>query len=462
MMNNYDPLERPFEETIKAQFYGQQVSLVIVDDDPTGTQTAHDVPVLGAWSEEAFIYEFNLKTPLFFVLANTRSLPREEATSRAMEIGQNLLNASTKTGRKFVIVSRSDSTLRGYFPSEVSALSQSAGMGNMPVLLIPAFFEGGRITENNVHYILEGETKTPVSETVFAQDKSFGYVNSDLTKWIEEKTGGSIKQQDVKSLTLADIHAGVEVISERLNALKPNDIMVINSRSYRDLEMTCLAIHALIKEGRGFNFRTAASFVSAFAGIAAKPWQPNNASGATIGGLTIVGSYVKKSTSQLEHLLEKDGISSFAISVDTIINDSGAPETNLNFLVENIARELHKGIDVVVYTSRELISGANAEESLAIGEKVTDFLVQLVAGIHVQPAFIIAKGGITSNDLAVKGLGMKRAIVLGQVIPGVPVWQLGKETKFPETPYVVFPGNVGDEMSLARVYDLFTENQTGA
>jgi uncharacterized protein YgbK (DUF1537 family) len=244
--------------------------------------------------------------------------------------------------------------------------------------------------------------------------------------------------------------------------LKPNDIMVINSRSYRDLEMTCLAIHALIKEGRGFNFRTAASFVSAFAGIAAKPWQPNNASGATIGGLTIVGSYVKKSTSQLEHLLEKDGISSFAISVDTIINDSGAPETNLNFLVENIARELHKGIDVVVYTSRELISGANAEESLAIGEKVTDFLVQLVAGIHVQPAFIIAKGGITSNDLAVKGLGMKRAIVLGQVIPGVPVWQLGKETKFPETPYVVFPGNVGDEMSLARVYDLFTENQTGA
>lgn len=460
-MDKYDSLERPFEGRIRTLFYEQQLSLVIVDDDPTGTQTAHDVPVLGDWSEDAFIHEFNLKTPLFFVLANTRSLPKEEATYRATEIGQNLRNASLKTGRKFMFVSRSDSTLRGYFPTEVIALSQSAGMANLPILLTPTFFEGGRVTENNVHYIMEGETKIPVSETVFAQDKSFGYANSDLTKWIEEKSGGNIKQQDVKTLSLEEIHAGVEVISERLNALQPNDIMVINSKTYRDLEMTCLAIHALIKAGKGFNFRTAASFVSAFAGIAAKPWKPNNVSGATKGGLTIVGSYVKKSTSQLELLLEKEGISSFPISVDTVINDADATETYMNVLVDKIENELQKGIDVVVYTSRELISGVNAEESLAIGEKVTDFLVQLVATINFQPAYIIAKGGITSNDIAVKGLGMKRAIVLGQVIPGVPVWQLGEETRFPETPYVVFPGNVGDEKSLARVYDLFTENQTG-
>jgi uncharacterized protein YgbK (DUF1537 family) len=361
-----------------------------------------------------------------------------------------------------MIVSRSDSTLRGYFPSEVIALSQSAGIGNMPVLLTPAFFEGGRITENNVHYIMEGEKKIPVSETVFAQDKSFGYVNSDLTKWIEEKSQGSIKQQDVKSLSLTDIHAGVEVISERLHALQPNDIMVINSTSYRDLEMTCLAIHALIKEGKGFNFRTGASFVSAFAGIAAKPWKPINNHGAKVGGLTIVGSYVKKSTSQLEHLLEKEGITSFPISVETIVTDTEGRSIYLHNLIENIINELEKGIDVVVYTSRELISGANAEESLAIGEQVTDFLVKLVANINFQPAYIIAKGGITSNDIAVKGLGMKRAIVLGQVIPGVPVWQLGEETRFPDMPYVVFPGNVGDEKSLALVYDLFTENQKGA
>lgn len=462
MMEKYDPLERPLEGRIKTLFHEQQMSLVIVDDDPTGTQTAHDVPVLGDWSADAFIHEFNLKTPLFFVLANTRSLPKEEATSRATEIGRNLRIASLETGRKFMIVSRSDSTLRGYFPSEVIALSQSAGIGNMPVLLTPAFFEGGRITENNVHYIMEGEKKIPVAETVFAQDKSFGYVNSDLTKWIEEKSQGSIKQQDVKSLSLADIHAGVEVISERLNALQPNDIMVINSTSYRDLEMTCLAIHALIKEGKGFNFRTGASFVSAFAGIAAKPWKPTNNHGAKVGGLTIVGSYVKKSTSQLEHLLEKEGITSFPISVETIIIDTEGRSIYLHNLIENIINELEKGIDVVVYTSRELISGANADESLAIGEQVTDFLVKLVANINFQPAYIIAKGGITSNDIAVKGLGMKRAIVLGQVIPGVPVWQLGEETRFPDMPYVVFPGNVGDEKSLALVYDLFTENQEGA
>jgi uncharacterized protein YgbK (DUF1537 family) len=33
--------------------------------------------------------------------------------------------------------------------------------------------------------------------------------------------------------------------------------------------------------------------------------------------------------------------------------------------------------------------------------------------------------------------------VLGQILPGVPVWELGPETKCTGLPYVVFPGNVG-------------------
>lgn len=458
-MRNSDPLERPFEEKIRTLFHRQQMSLVIVDDDPTGTQTAHDVPVLGIWTTEAFVQEFSLKTPLFFVLANTRSLPLQEATDRANEIGENLREASLKTGRKFMIVSRSDSTLRGYFPSEVFALSRSAGLGGFPVLLAPAFFEGGRITENNVHYIVEGEKKIPVSETVFAQDKSFGYSNSDLTKWVEEKSGGAIAHQDVKSLSIADIRAGSEAISNRLTTLQPDDVLIINCQSYTDLEGTCLALHQLILEGKSFNFRTGASFVAAFAGIKAKPWIPSAASKVAGGGLIIVGSYVKKSTLQLENLLKIPDIEGVPVSVENIVSDSVPEQVNHRLFLEEIQRHLQRGTNVVVYTSRELISGANPTESLSIGEKVTDFLVQLVADLPAQPAFIIAKGGITSNDIAVKGLRMKRAIVLGQVIPGVPVWELGEETKFPSMPYVVFPGNVGDDGSLAHVYQLFTENQ---
>jgi len=454
-----NPLTRPFKDEIRSLFFDQHLSLVIVDDDPTGTQTAHGVPVLGHWTMEAFINEFKSKTPLFFVLANTRSLTQRKATERAREIGQNLLKAAERTGRRFLVISRSDSTLRGYFPSEVEALSEGAGLGNLPTLLIPAFFEGGRITEENVHYIVEKGDKIPVSETVFAKDKSFGYVNADLTKWVEEKTSGRIGHEAVKSLSIADIERGEEAIFDRLDALGEDDVMVINNTTYRHLEKTCMVLHWLIKKGKAFNFRTAASFVSAFSGMGPLSWHPQNSSSSSgLGGLIIVGSYVKKSTSQLEHLLKKQGIKAIPISVEKIIATEISNEAYLEEMVLNIETCLISGIHAVVYTSRNLISGDSPEESLAIGEKVTGFLVNLVRNIHVQPAFFIAKGGITSNDIAVKGLHMKKGMVLGQIIAGVPVWEMGEETRFPGMPYVVYPGNVGDAESLAGVYDLFTAN----
>lgn len=65
--------------------------------------------------------------------------------------------------------------------------------------------------------------------------------------------------------------------------------------------------------------------------------------------------------------------------------------------------------------------------------------------------FIVAKGGITSSDLASKALSAKKATVLGPVIPGVPLWKMDEESRFPGIRYVVFPGNVGDETALAEV-----------
>jgi uncharacterized protein YgbK (DUF1537 family) len=81
---------------------------------------------------------------------------------------------------------------------------------------------------------------------------------------------------------------------------------------------------------------------------------------------------------------------------------------------------------------------------------VSAFLVTIIQGLTVRPAFIVAKGGITSIDLATKGLGLDKALILGQVIPGVPVWQMDQKSKFPGLIYVVFPGNVGDHTALAQ------------
>jgi uncharacterized protein YgbK (DUF1537 family) len=70
---------------------------------------------------------------------------------------------------------------------------------------------------------------------------------------------------------------------------------------------------------------------------------------------------------------------------------------------------------------------------------------------------VVAKGGITSHDVAVHGLGMRRADVVGQLFPGMvsvlrPVEAADEAIA---VPYVVFAGNVGDDNTLADLVDLF-------
>jgi uncharacterized protein YgbK (DUF1537 family) len=132
----------------------------------------------------------------------------------------------------------------------------------------------------------------------------------------------------------------------------------------------------------------------------------------------------------------------------------GEPDLVSN-LVRQVDQHLVHGRDVVVYTSRDLVLGADAESSLALSRRVSDALVTLVQSMTVSPSFFVAKGGITSSDLATKGLGVRRAMVLGPILPGVPVWETGGDTKFPEIPYIVFPGNVGGAKSLLEVVQIF-------
>ena len=75
--------------------------------------------------------------------------------------------------------------------------------------------------------------------------------------------------------------------------------------------------------------------------------------------------------------------------------------------------------------------------------------------IHI---FIIA-GGITSSDVGTKALAVKKANVLGQIKPGIPVWQTGEESKFPMTPYVIFPGNVGEITTLREAVEVLTSDR---
>jgi uncharacterized protein YgbK (DUF1537 family) len=163
---------------------------------------------------------------------------------------------------------------------------------------------------------------------------------------------------------------------------------------------------------------------------------------------------VPKTTTQLEALLRNESLERVEISVEGILDVANrAGELSRAVVLVNAA--LLAGRDVVVFTSRKLVTGAGAEASLAIGNQVSEALVDLLRGIEAQPRYLIAKGGITSSDLATRGLGVKRAMVLGQILPGIPVWELGAETKFPGLPYVVFPGNVGGPDALAEAVNKF-------
>jgi len=450
----------------RVQTDGRKV--VVLDDDPTGTQTVHDVPVLTEWTLEILKAELSNDLACFYVLTNSRALPLREAEVLNTLIGERLMQAAREMHCELVVVSRSDSTLRGHYPGEVDALAAALGGRFDATLIIPSFIPGGRHTINDVHYVAGVRDSdiwlTPAGETEFAKDKAFGYVNSNLREWVEEKTHGQVRAGDVVTITLKDIReGGPDWVCERLLALRNragssshnhSHVCIINAASDQDLAVAVLGILQAESAGAKFLFRTAASFVPLRAGIAPKPLLQREdllpaTHHSTAGGLIVVGSYVPKTSGQLAALLNL-GVRGIEVQVSQLLDDAGREGEIRRAIVQTNA-SLELGEDTVLYTSRELVAGSDAASSLAVGQRISNSLVSMVRGLSAVPRYVLAKGGITSSDVATQALGVRRALVLGQVLAGVPVWQLGPETKYPNVPYIVFPGNVGGEQALAEV-----------
>ncbi|MGB0387405.1 MAG: four-carbon acid sugar kinase family protein [Ardenticatenaceae bacterium] len=426
--------------------------VVVLDDDPTGTQTVHGIPVLTEWSVESLRGELANDGPAFYLLTNSRSVGLAEAQALNREIGRNLVAAAQQTGRDFAVVSRSDSTLRGHFPGEVDALVEAIEETFDAWLIIPFFLEGGRYTINDIHYVAEGESFVPAAQTPFARDAAFGYRASNLRAWVEEKTGGQISAERVQSITIEDIRdGGPEEVAQKLLGLTKGSVCVVNAASYRDLEVFVRGLLLAEAQGKSYLYRTAASFVQVRAGLAPRPLlTAKELAVGTGGGLVVVGSYVPKSTTQLHELLAQADIVGLEVDVSVLLKDA-----QWSAEIERITKEANQALernkDVVIYTSRQLITAQDAESSLSIGQRVSAGLVAIVRGISVKPRYLLAKGGITSSDVATKGLGVKQALVLGQILPGIPVWQLGAESRHPGLPYIVFPGNVGGADALVEI-----------
>ena len=173
------------------------------------------------------------------------------------------------------------------------------------------------------------------------------------------------------------------------------------------------------------------------------------------GGVVVVGSHTQKTTAQLRQLLTLEHVAAVEFDSNTVLQGDEAFYAEVDRCVAAEEEIIRSGKTAVCFTCRKLLTleDDTKESALLRSVKISDGVQSLVGRLHITPAFVVAKGGITSSDVGTKALRVKRASVMGQIKPGIPVWQTGEESRFPGIPYVIFPGNVGEETTLKEAVE---------
>jgi uncharacterized protein YgbK (DUF1537 family) len=453
--------------------------LVVLDDDPTGTQSVADLPVLTSWDAADFTWAFDhirerQTKPAVYVLTNTRSLDPAEAAARNEEIVRNAL-AAAGDALRLGFVSRSDSTLRGHYPLEPDVIAATvaavSGEATDGVVIVPAFPDAGRVTIGGVHYMRgTGEhtgTLIPVAETEFARDATFGYANSEMAKYVEEKSQGRFAADSVIVLDLniiraagpdGDPLASAKAIADAIEPAAHSTPIVADIVTENDFRALALGLEEAERRGKKLLYRVGPPFVRGRIGQDIRPALSGEEAYAgntpsTAGGLIVVGSHVGVTTRQLNDLTEKHSAARIVeIDVERLLAAENLADAYIGTVVSDVVDALREG-DVIVHTSRLLIKTGDAAESLRIARTVSAAVVAVVNRTlkTFPPRFVIAKGGITSSDVAAHGLEIRHAIVRGPMLPGiVSLWE-PVDGPAQGIPYIVFAGNVGDDESLTQV-----------
>ena len=441
------------------------LKIIVIDDDPTGSQTVHGCPLLLRWEATALAAGLHHPSPLLFVLANTRALAAEAARQRVAEICRNLRQALAIAGvERWLLVSRGDSTLRGHFPLEVEVITAELGPF-AATFLAPAFLEGGRTTVNGTH-LLHGR---PVHESPFARDGLFGYSTSVLADWVAERSGGRIPAATVERLELAELEAGPERVQQRLAGLDGNPIVVVDAEQPRHLAALGAAVRQLSASAdcrRRFLFQSAASLLN---GLADLPEQPLDAAalaalrrrgsdGQPLPGLVLVGSHVPLADAQLARLLADPGCAGVELPVERLLRvlEGPLPDRLLASLEQAWGRqleaELAAGRTPVLFTSRGERLCRHPAERRALGLALAGAMARLAAALAPRLGYLISKGGITSHTLLADGLGLAQVELQGQLLPGLSLVLTAAAAAPPALPILTFPGNLGDADTLHQAW----------
>jgi uncharacterized protein YgbK (DUF1537 family) len=433
--------------------------VVVLDDDPTGSQVVAGLPLLTAWDDDSLDWAFARGAAMIFIVTNTRALPAAWAADRVRQVVLGVDAAAARAGVDYVVTCRGDSTLRGHFPAETDAARATLADLGRPVdavLLVPAYVEAGRVTIDGTHYVIQGADLVPVAQTDYARDATFGYTSSRLADYVAECSAGQVDPGQVVSLDLDQIRQGPDTVAQILSGVAGGTVVAVDAVLRADLDAVVAGLLQAEADGKRFVYRSGPSFVAARVGMElTEPIRP-----ATSGahGLVVVGSHVELTGRQVARLQQLAGIRTVELAVARLI-DPAQRDQAIAAARHDILADLALG-DVIALTSRQLVAGPDAAASLAIASQVSDAVVDIVRAVHdsYDLGWVIAKGGITSHDVATRGLGIRRAMVAGQLFPGqTSVWMTvatpgtGRPTA---GPYVVFAGNVGSDDSLAEAVQI--------
>lgn len=435
-----------------------QAPYVVLDDDPTGTQAVHDVPVLLAW-DEARVARAAARSPkAIHVMTNVRALAPDEAYRVTRDAAERVRRAVP--GAQLVL--RGDSTLRGHVWEEYRAVRETAFPNRPPVLLlVPALPAAGRITRDGIHLLVSDGQAQPLHETEYARDGVFAYRSARLLEWAEERSRGRIAAAAGIEVPLARLRSeGAEAVSAGIRSARASDgpaACVPDAESVGDLQIIADGLRRAESTGAEVVVRCAPTFAGVLPGTIADQMLPAPRADAR-GLLVVCGSYVSGTTRQLAHLFRTLSIE--PIEVDVLALAAGGEPAELETARAADAARHHLAASsmAVVSTPR---TRPESTRNLAAGERIARGLAAVLARLDPPPSVLIAKGGITSQVVLEHGLGIHDAIVAGPVVPGVAEWRVTKAGH--RVAYLVFPGNVGGEDHLtALVQTIIQASRAGA
>ncbi|WP_409048165.1 four-carbon acid sugar kinase family protein [Microbacterium sp. HA-8] len=404
---------------------------IILDDDPTGTQSASHVTVVLECSVDELV-DVLRHDDAVYVQTNSRAIDEAAAVALVTSIRDMGVAAGEALGERVRFVLRGDSTLRGHVFAETEVfLNDDAVM-----VFVPAFPAGGRTTRDNIHLVQAGGRTLPAHETEYADDPVFPFRTGVLNDYVREKSSRA-----PLAVSLLNVRAGS--VFEAIRNAAPGAVVVPDAVNDDDVRMIAAGIVAAEAEGRTVVVRCAAPLAAALAGVQSEGLLDRPLVSGPVRVLLACGSHTAGATSQLARFGDDFG-APVVISTDAALT---APAAAGRSAAAEAAVRLESGRVTSVSTERTRQAEHN---TLSHGEAVMTALTTAVRELVPHVDVVVAKGGITSAELAHAGVGATRATVLGQVSPGVSVWQLESFEHKPVL-YVVVPGNVGDSETLVDV-----------